>query len=83
MGPTPENAMPEDSMRDEYDFSRLGTVVRGKHYRQGRITRLLELEEDVAAAFRDGETLDAAAVNAALREYLRQKGDAKASGKRP
>lgn len=50
----------QDTLREEYDFSR---GVRGKHYtayRQG--TNLVLLEPDVAKIFKDS-----AAVNAALR----------------
>ena len=56
-----------DEIRDEYDFS---GGVRGKYldrYREG--TNVVILEPDVAEAFRDSET-----VNAALREYLAEHG---------
>jgi hypothetical protein len=62
-GPTP----PNDELLPEYDLSQLQGGVRGKYYQRykGRL-RLVRLEPDVAAAF-----ADEAAVNAALREYLR------------
>ena len=53
-----------DTMREEYDFA---SGVRGKHYqayRQG--TKLVLLEPDVAAIFKD-----AASVNAALRMLVK------------
>ena len=53
-------------MRDNYDFSK---GVRGKYaarYREG--TNVVLLDPDVAKEFKD-----AAAVNDALREYLRDK----------
>jgi hypothetical protein len=59
-----------DEMRPEYRFRELKGVVRGKYaerYRRGRL-RVVRLEKDVAEAFRDE-----AAVNEALREYLRQR----------
>lgn len=52
-----------DGMRTEYDFS---TGVRGKYaarYRTG--TNLVLLDPDVAATFKDGET-----VNRALRALI-------------
>jgi hypothetical protein len=54
----------DDTLRDEYDFSR---GVRGKYlesYRQG--TNLVALEPDVAAAFPNSS-----AVNDALRWLIR------------
>ncbi len=56
-----------DALRPEYNFRTMPGVVRGKYaarYR-GRL-RIVRLDADVAAAFRDE-----AAVNAALRQYLR------------
>lgn len=56
-----------DELRPEYDFRQLKGVVRGKYaarYRQR--LRLVRLAEDVAGAFSDE-----AAVNEALREFLR------------
>ena len=53
-------------MRDHYDFSK---GVRGKYakrYKEG--TNIVRLDPDVAKEFPD-----AAAVNDALREYLREK----------
>ena len=54
------NQANEDTLRDEYDFSK---SVRGKHhepYRKG--TNVVLLEADVAEAFKDS-----ASVNKALR----------------
>lgn len=56
-----------DELRPEYDFRSLSGVVRGKYaatYRE-RI-RVVRLADDVASAF-----ADEAAVNQALRDYLR------------
>jgi hypothetical protein len=58
---------PDDEMLPEYDFS---GGVRGKYaarYREG--TNLVLLEPDVAKAFHDSAT-----VNAALRQYLSEHG---------
>ena len=64
-GPKP----PDDDMRPEYDFRAMRGVVRGKYAaRYGERLRVVRLEKDVAAAF-----ADEAAVNAALREYLRNR----------
>ena len=63
-------------MRAEYDFRALRGVVRGKYAERYRERlRMVRLEEDVAAAF-----ADEAAVNAALREYLRENPARQASG---
>ena len=52
-----------DSMRREYDLSKLQGKVRGKHHEaSGRGSNLVLLDPDVAEAFPD-----AAAVNDALR----------------
>jgi uncharacterized protein (DUF4415 family) len=54
-------------MRAEYDFRAMRGVVRGKyaaHYRER--LRVVRLADDVAGAFKDE-----AAVNEALRDYLR------------
>jgi hypothetical protein len=62
------NEVPADEMREEYDF-RGG--VRGKYYeryRQG--TNLVLLDADLAAVFRDSET-----VNIALRQFLSEHGE--------
>jgi hypothetical protein len=57
-----------DDLRPEYDFRSMRGVVRGKYAAryQARL-RVVRLADDIAAAFSDE-----AAVNAALREYLRQ-----------
>lgn len=56
-----------DEMRPEYDFRSMKGVQRGKYALRFRERlRLVRLAEDVASAF-----ADEAAVNAALREYLR------------
>jgi hypothetical protein len=69
MATSPENAEPAgDEMRPEYDFRSLRGVVRGKYAARYRERlRVVRLADDVAAAF-----ADEAAVNDALREYLRE-----------
>ena len=58
---------PEDEMRPEYDLRAMSGVVRGKYAARYRERlRLVRLADDVAAAF-----ADEAAVNEALRDYLR------------
>ena len=68
MAASPEHVGPDDDqLRPEYDFRSLDGVERGKYaarYRQR--LRIVRLAEDVAPAF-----ADEAAVNDALREYLR------------
>lgn len=57
----------DDEMLPEYDFS---NGVRGKYYeRYQEGTNVVLLEPDLARAFRDSET-----VNAALRQYLEEHG---------
>jgi hypothetical protein len=64
-GPKPS----DDEMRPEYDFRAMRGVVRGKYAaRYGERLRIVRLADDVAAAF-----ADEAAVNEALREYLRNR----------
>jgi hypothetical protein len=66
---SPETQEPEGEMRSEYDFRTMRGVVRGKYSARYREKlRLVRLADDVAACF-----ADEAAVNAALREYLRVK----------
>ena len=61
--------LPDDAMRPEYDFRSMRGVVRGKYAKQYRERlRVVRLAEDVGAAF-----ADEAAVNEALREYLRRR----------
>ena len=56
-------------MRPEYDFRSMRGVVRGKYAARYRERlRVVRLAEDVSTAF-----ADEAAVNAALREYLRDR----------
>ena len=75
MGTSPENTEQADELRPEYDFRALRGVVRGKYAtRYAQRLRVVRLAEDVAAAFPDE-----AAVNAALREYLRDRRPAGAS----
>jgi hypothetical protein len=60
---------PDDEMRPEYDFRAMSGVVRGKYAARYRERlRLVRLADDVAAAF-----ADEAAVNEALRDYLRRR----------
>ncbi len=67
MGTSPDEAEPGDELRPEYDFRNLRGAVRGKYAaRYHTRLRVVRLAEDVAGAFPDE-----AAVNAALREYLR------------
>ena len=64
-GPKP----PDDEMRSEYDFRAMRGVVRGKYATRYRERlRVVRLADDVGAAFKDE-----AAVNEALREYLRNR----------
>jgi len=57
----------DDDLRPEYDFRKLAGVVRGKYAdRYGKRLRVVRLADDVASEF-----TDEAAVNEALREYLR------------
>lgn len=64
---SPDGPEPNDELRPEYDFRSLRGVVRGKYAARYRERlRVVRLAEDVAKAFSDE-----AAVNAALREYLR------------
>jgi hypothetical protein len=65
MATSPEG--PEDDLQPEYDFRAMRGVVRGKYAARYRERlRVVRLAEDIAGAF-----ADEAAVNAALREYLR------------
>lgn len=64
-GPKP----PDDEMRPEYDFRAMRGIVRGKYAARYRERlRIVRLAEDVGDAFEDE-----AAVNEALREYLRNR----------
>ena len=59
----------EDDLQPEYDFRTLRGVVRGKYAaRYHERLRMIRLADDVAGAF-----ADEAAVNEALREYLRHR----------
>ncbi len=59
-----------DELRPEYDFRSMRGVVRGKYAeRYQQRLRVVRLADDVADAFPDE-----AAVNEALREYLRSHG---------
>ena len=68
MASFPDTPSPSDGeMRPEYDFRAMRGVVRGKYAERYRERlRIVRLADDVAMAF-----ADEAAVNAALREYLR------------
>ena len=68
MATSPENSAQEaDELRPEYDFRSMRGVVRGKYATRYRERlRVVRLAEGVAKSF-----ADEAAVNNALREYLR------------
>jgi hypothetical protein len=68
MAASPDQSGPvDDELRPEYDFRSLHGVVRGKYAARYRERlRVVRLADDVADAF-----ADEAAVNDALREYLR------------
>lgn len=67
MATSPDDREPGDDLQPEYDFRSLRGVVRGKYAARYRERlRVVRLESDVSAAFKDE-----AEVNAALREYLR------------
>jgi hypothetical protein len=67
MATSPDETGPGDELRPEYDFRSMRGVVRGKYAARYRERlRVVRLADDVAAAF-----ADEAAVNEALREYLR------------
>lgn len=67
MGTSPDETGPADNLRPEYDFRSMRGVVRGKYAARYRERlRVVRLADDIAAAF-----ADEAAVNDALREYLR------------
>jgi len=69
MGTSPDPVGPSDELQPEYDFRSLRGVVRGKYAARYRERlRVVRLADDVAKAFSDE-----AAVNAALREYLRSR----------
>src|SRR5215207_8573620 len=60
-------AVDDDDMLPEYDFSKMKNVVRGKYYKQyHEWLRLVRLDEEVGRYFQSE-----AAVNEALREYIR------------
>jgi hypothetical protein len=67
MATSPDQPDVGDELRPEYDFRSLRGVVRGKYAARYRDRlRVVRLDQDVATAF-----TDEAAVNAALRQYLR------------
>jgi hypothetical protein len=67
MATSPETNGPTDDLRPEYDFRSMRGVVRGKYAARYRERlRVVRLADDVAGSFSDE-----AAVNNALREYLR------------
>ncbi len=70
MATSPDQIRPaDDDLRPEYDFRSLHGVVRGKYAAQyHERLRVVRLAEDVATQF-----ADEAAVNEALREYLRRR----------
>ena len=68
MAISPDHSKPEDgNFRPKYDFHAMEGVTRGKYAsRYAQKLRLVRLADDVADAF-----ADEAAVNQALRDYLR------------
>src|SRR5216683_1664228 len=70
MATSPDEArQADDDLRPEYDFQSMRGVVRGKYAARYRERlRVVRLADDVASAF-----ADEAAVNEALREYLRNR----------
>jgi hypothetical protein len=68
MATSPEKTEPiDDDLLPEYHFRSIRGVIRGKYAARYRERlRVVRLADDVAAAF-----ADEAAVNEALREYLR------------
>lgn len=67
MAASPELPDPDDEIEPEYDFRSLRGAVRGKYAaRYQERLRVVRLEPDISAAF-----TDEAAVNAALREFLK------------
>lgn len=68
MATSPDGIGASDELLPNYDFRTLRGVTRGKYAARYREKlRVVRLAEDVAAGF-----ADEAAVNAALREYLRE-----------
>ncbi|MGL4465581.1 MAG: hypothetical protein ACRC1K_25810 [Planctomycetia bacterium] len=67
MATSPDSVGPDDDLRPEYDFGSLQGLGRGK-YAGAAGRRVVRLDDDVASAFKNE-----AAVNAALREYLRNR----------
>jgi hypothetical protein len=64
--PGKQNSL-DDDMRPEYDFRTMTNVVRGKYATLiGETLQMIRLDDDIAAAFPDEDS-----VNDALREYLR------------
>lgn len=74
MATSPKDPDLTDDLEPEYDFRSLRGVVRGKYAAryQGRL-RIVRLAEDVSGAF-----ADEAAVNEALRAYLRWRQESQA-----
>lgn len=69
MATFPEEPKSSEEMRPEYDFRAMRGVVRGKYAARYRERlRVVRLADDVASAF-----ADEAAVNEALREFLRNR----------
>ncbi len=67
MATSPNPPVADDDLQPEYNFRSMRGVVRGKYAARYRERlRMVRLAADVSAAF-----ADEAAVNAALREYLR------------
>jgi len=75
MGASPENPEATDDLQPEYDFRSLRGLVRGKYAaRYHERLRVVRLEADLSDAFKDE-----AAVNDALREYLKWRDERQAA----
>ena len=78
MVPSPDDLEPTDDLQPEYDFRSLQGVTRGKYAaRYQERLRLIRLAEDVSEEF-----ANEAAVNDALREYLRWRQERQSTGVR-
>lgn len=61
-----KNKIKDDDLREEYDFSQMNGLVRGKYYQQYKNgTNIVHLDPDVVAAFKSEES-----INEALRSLI-------------